>query len=207
MSKYVIAVLVDNKPGVLMLVTSMFTRRGFNIEALTVGAIEDPNYSRITISINGDENTKNQFVSQMKKLFNVKRVQVLVDDNTVKRELLLIKVKNNPQNRPDIMAAAEIYRAKIIDYSADVMSVEVTGEPSKIDAFIKLMMPLGILETLHTHVEAHLVVDGAVVVEDVDGLQTILLAKHIVVHVVRRSHLQRTSTELKVYVLVADDRD
>lgn len=154
MSKYVIAVLVDNKPGVLMRVTSMFTRRGFNIEALTVGAIEDPRYSRITISINGDENTKNQFVSQMKKLFNVKRVQVLVDDNTVKRELLLIKVRNNPQNRPDIMAAAEIYRAKIIDYSADVMSVEVTGEPSKIDAFINLMMPLGILEMCRTGIVA-----------------------------------------------------
>ena len=87
MKKFVIAVLVDNKPGVLMRVTSMFTRRGFNIDALTVSAIEDPNYSRITITITGDENTKNQFVSQMKKLYNVKKVQVLDDEMTVKREL------------------------------------------------------------------------------------------------------------------------
>lgn len=154
MSKFVIAVLVDNKPGVLMRVTSMFTRRAFNIDALTVSTVEDPDYSRITITISGDENTKNQFVSQMKKLYNVKKVQELGDDVTVKRELMLIKIKNSPETRPDIMAAAEIYRAKIIDYQADVMSVELTGEPSKLDAFIKIMMPLGILEMCRTGIVA-----------------------------------------------------
>lgn len=154
MSKFVIAVLVDNKPGVLMRVTSMFTRRAFNIDALTVSTIEDESYSRITITISGDENTKNQFVSQMKKLYNVKKVQVLDDDVTVKRELMLIKVKNSPETRADIMAASEIYRAKIIDYSTDVMSVELTGEPVKLDAFIKIMMPLGILEMCRTGIVA-----------------------------------------------------
>ena len=154
MSKFVIAVLVDNKPGVLMRVTSMFTRRGFNIDSLTVSTVEDPDYSRITITISGDENTKNQFVSQMKNLYNVKKVQELGDDVTVKRELMLIKVKNSPETRPDIMAAAEIYRAKIIDYQADVMSVELTGEPIKLDAFIKIMMPLGILEMCRTGIVA-----------------------------------------------------
>lgn len=154
MSKFVIAVLVDNKPGVLMRVTSMFTRRGFNIDSLTVSTVEDPDYSRITITISGDENTKNQFVSQMKKLYNVKKVQELGDDVTVKRELMLIKVRNSPETRPDIMAAAEIYRAKIIDYQADVMSVELTGEPIKLDAFIKIMMPLGILEMCRTGIVA-----------------------------------------------------
>ena len=154
MSKFVIAVLVDNKPGVLMRVTSMFTRRGFNIDSLTVSTVEDPDYSRITITISGDENTKNQFVSQMKKLYNVKKVQELGDDITVKRELMLIKVKNSPETRPDIMAAAEIYRAKIIDYQSDVMSVELTGEPLKLDAFIKIMMPLGILEMCRTGIVA-----------------------------------------------------
>ena len=154
MRKFVIAVLVDNKPGVLMRVPSMFTRRGFNIDALTVSAIEDPDYSRITITITGDENTKNQFVSQMKKLYNVKKVQVLDDDVTVKRELMLIKVKTSPETRAEIMAAAEIYRAKIIDYQADVMSVELTGEPLKLDAFIKIMMPLGILEMCRTGIVA-----------------------------------------------------
>lgn len=154
MSKYVIAALVENKPGVLTRVSNMFTRRGFNIDALTVGEIEDSNYSRITITIRGDENTRDQFVSQLRKLFNIKKVQVLEDGKTIRRELLLIKVRNSPESRPEIMAAAEIYRAKIIDYSKDVMSVEVTGEPVKIDAFIELMKPLHILEMCRTGIVA-----------------------------------------------------
>ncbi len=154
MSRYVIAVLVENKPGVLMRVTSMFNRRGFNIESLTVSTVETPEYSRITISISADENTKKQFVSQMKKLFNVKKVQVLEDDQTIKRELLLIKIRNSQQNRPEIMAVAEIYKGKIIDYSADAVSIEVTGEPAKIDAFVELMQPIGILEMCRTGIVA-----------------------------------------------------
>jgi acetolactate synthase-1/3 small subunit len=154
MRKFVIAVLVDNKPGVLMRVTSMFTRRGFNIDSLTVSTVEDPDYSRITLTISGDENTKNQFISQLKKLYNVKKVQELDDEVTVKRELMLIKVKTSPETRAEIMAASEIYRAKIIDYQADVMSVELTGEPLKLDAFIKIMMPLGILEMCRTGIVA-----------------------------------------------------
>ncbi len=154
MNKYVIAVLVENKPGVLTRVSSMFTRRGFNIDALTVGEIEDSSYSRITITITGDENTRDQFVSQLRKLFNVKKVQVLEAGNTISRELLLIKVKNSPEIRPEIMAAAEVYRGKIIDYAADVMSVEVTGEPVKIDSFIELMKPMGILEMCRTGIVA-----------------------------------------------------
>ncbi len=154
MSRYVIAVLVENKPGVLMRVTSMFNRRGFNIESLTVSTVETPDYSRITISISADEYTKKQFVSQMKKLFNVKKVQVLEDDRTIKRELLLMKIRNSQQNRPEIMAVAEIYKGKIIDYSADAVSIEVTGEPAKIDAFVELMQPLGILEMCRTGIVA-----------------------------------------------------
>ena len=152
MSKFVIAVLVDNKPGVLMRVTSMFTRRGFNIDSLTVSTVEDPDYSRITITISGDENTKNQFVSQMKKLYNVKKVQELDDEVTVKRELMLIKVKNTPENRSEIMAASEIFRAKVIDYNIESMCIEVTGEPTKINAFIEVMKPLGIVEICRTGV-------------------------------------------------------
>jgi len=154
MNKYVIAALVENKPGVLTRVSSMFTRRGFNIDALTVGEIEDSNYSRITITITGDENTRDQFVSQLRKLFNVKKVQVLEAGNTISRELLLIKVKNSPEIRPEIMAAAEVYRGKIIDYAAVVMSVEITGEPVKIDSFIELMKPMGILEMCRTGIVA-----------------------------------------------------
>ncbi len=154
MSKFVIAVLVDNKPGVLTRVTSMFTRRGFNIDALSVAEIEDPKFSRITITITGDENMRDQFISQLKKFFNVKQVQLLEESDAIKRELLLIKVKYTPESRSDIMAASEIYRAKIIDYSTKAMSVELTGDPLKIDAFIELMKPLGILEMCRTGIVA-----------------------------------------------------
>ncbi len=154
MSKYVIAVYVDNKPGVLTRVSSMFTRRAFNIDTLTVGEIENPAYSRITISLSGDEYTKNQIVAQLHKLHNVQKVKVLEDESTMKRELMIIKLKNNPQNRAEIMAAAEVYKGKIIDYSVSTISVEVTGEPVKIDAFIELMKPLGILEMCRTGIVA-----------------------------------------------------
>ena len=154
MSKYVIAVYVDNKPGVLTRVSSMFTRRAFNIDTLTVGEIENPAYSRITISLSGDEYTKNQIVAQLQKLHNVQKVKVLSDESTLKRELMIIKMKNNPHNRAEIMAAAEVYKGKIIDYSVSTISVEVTGEPVKIDAFIELMKPLGILEMCRTGIVA-----------------------------------------------------
>ena len=154
MSKYVIAVYVDNKPGVLTRVSSMFTRRAFNIDTLTVGEIENPAYSRITISLSGDEYTKNQIVAQLHKLHNVQKVKVLSDVSTLKRELMIIKMKNNPHNRAEIMAAAEVYKGKIIDYSVSTISVEVTGEPVKIDAFIELMKPLGILEMCRTGIVA-----------------------------------------------------
>lgn len=152
--KYVIAVYVDNKPGVLTRVSSMFTRRAFNIDTLTVGEIENPAYSRITISLSGDEYTKNQIVAQLHKLHNVQKVKVLEDESTMKRELMIIKMKNNPHNRAEIMAAAEVYKGKIIDYSVSTISVEVTGEPVKIDAFIELMKPLGILEMCRTGIVA-----------------------------------------------------
>lgn len=152
--KYVIAVYVDNKPGVLTRVSSMFTRRAFNIDTLTVGEIENPAYSRITISLSGDEYTKNQIVAQLHKLHNVQKVKVLEDESAMKRELMIIKMKNNPHNRAEIMAAAEVYKGKIIDYSVSTISVEVTGEPVKIDAFIELMKPLGILEMCRTGIVA-----------------------------------------------------
>ena len=154
MSKYVIAVYVDNKPGVLTRVSSMFTRRAFNIDTLTVGEIENPAYSRITISLSGDEYTKNQIVAQLHKLHNVQKVKVLKDESALKRELMVIKMKNNPHNRAEIMAAADVYKGKIIDYSVSTITVEVTGEPVKIDAFIEIMKPLGILEMCRTGIVA-----------------------------------------------------
>ncbi|MBQ7638213.1 MAG: acetolactate synthase small subunit [Clostridia bacterium] len=150
MKRYVLSVYVENKYGVLTRVASLFMRRGFNIDSLTVGETENPAYSRITITLHGDDYTCEQIINQLKKLQNVKKVKLLTDDVKVERELMLIKVKNNSENRNDIMAAAEIFRAKIIDYNPEYMCVEVTGEPSKINAFIDVMQPLGIVEMCRT---------------------------------------------------------
>ena len=148
----VIAVYVENKYGVLARVSGMFMRRGFNIDSLTVGETDDPAYSRITITLNGDDYAREQLVNQLYKIHNVKSVKLLNGENSVERELMLIKVKNTPENRSEVIAATEIYRAKIIDYNTDSMCVEVTGEPLKIKAFIDVMKPLGIVEMCRTGV-------------------------------------------------------
>ena len=152
-SKFVIAVYVDNKAGVLTRVTAMFTRRGFNIDALTVGETENPECSRITIAMKGDMYVKEQVINQLKKLLVVKKVAVL-EEEPIKRELMLIKVMNKAEFRGDIMTAVDVFRAGVIDYSPESMCIEVTGSPSKIDAFIKLMQPFGILEMCRTGIVA-----------------------------------------------------
>lgn len=154
MNKFVIAVYVDNKYGVLTRVTSMFTRRGFNIDALTVGETESPEYSRITISLSGDGYAKEQLINQLRKLFNVKKVEVINEELIIKRELALIKVPNDAKNRSDILAAVEVYRAKVIDFTSQVMCIEITGDPNKINAFIDYMKPFGIIEMCRTGIVA-----------------------------------------------------
>lgn len=152
-NQFVIAVYVENKFGVLTRVTSMFTRRGFNIDALTVGETESSEYSRITISLSGDGYAREQLINQLRKLINVKKVEVLEPD-CIKRELMLIKIKNERDNRSDISFACDAYRAKVVDYTNDGMCIEVTGDPSKIDAFIELMKPYGIVEMCRTGIVA-----------------------------------------------------
>ena len=152
-NKFVIAVYVDNKAGVLTRVTAMFTRRNFNIDTLTVGETEHSEYSRITITMRGDDYVKEQLINQLKKLYVVKKVEVLQDE-PIKRELMLIKVLNKSEHRNDIMTAVDVFRASVIDYSTEGMCIEVTGNPSKIDAFVKLMQPFGILEMCRTGVVA-----------------------------------------------------
>lgn len=154
MEKFVIAVYVDNQFGVLTRVTSMFTRRGFNIDSLTVGETETPAYSRITITMSGTGYARDQLINQLRKLFNVKRVDVLDPATSFERELMLLKVENNAATRQDVLAAVDIFRAKIIDYSPTALCIEVTGDPSKISAFIENMKPYGILELCRTGVVA-----------------------------------------------------
>lgn len=150
MKRFVIAVYVENKYGVLARVAGLFMRRGFNIDSLTVGETEDPAYSRITLTMAGDDNDRDQLVTQLQKLHNVKSVKPLESGKIVEREIMLIKLKNSPENRSEVMAASEIYRAKIIDYNPQTLCVEVTGEPSKLNAFIEVMKPIGIIEMCRT---------------------------------------------------------
>ena len=152
-NKFIIAVYVENKSGVLTRVTGMFTRRGFNIDTLTVGATEREEFSRITICMRGDKYVQEQIIHQLKKLLVVKKVE-LIEEEPIQRELMLIKVSNDAQYRSDIMTAVDVFRASVIDYSIDGMCIEVTGSPSKIDAFVKLMQPFGILEMCRTGIVA-----------------------------------------------------
>ena len=122
MEKYVFSILVSNRFGVLTRVSSMFTRRGFNIDTLTVG--------------------------------ETKQVQIMERDETVTRELLLIKIKNDSRTRQDILAAVDVFRSKIVDYSPDALCIEITGESSKINAFIELVKPFGIMEICRTGIVA-----------------------------------------------------
>ena len=110
--------------------------------------------SALNISLSGDGYAKEQFINQLKKLYNVKKVEVLEETEAIKRELSLIKVVNNPETRGDILAAVDVYRAKVIDYTANEMCIEITGDPTKIDAFVKLMIPYGIIEMCRTGIVA-----------------------------------------------------
>ena len=152
--RYVIAILVDNAPGILTRVASMFNRRGFNIDSLSVSETEQPEFSRITISLTGDQSIAKQIIKQLQKLYNVKQVEVMEKDESVYRELALIKLKNQPETRQEILSAVDIFRSKIVDFSPEALCVEITGESSKIEAFISLVSPLGIIEMCRTGVIA-----------------------------------------------------
>ena len=154
MGKHIFSILVANKPGVMTRVSSMFTRRGFNIDTLTVGETESPEFSRMTVSMIGDDYSNDQVVKQLSKLHDVKLVQVMERDETVTRELLLIKVKNDSSTRQDVLAAVDVFRSKIVDYSPDALCIEITGETTKINAFIELVKPFGIMEICRTGIVA-----------------------------------------------------
>ena len=153
-NQYVIGVIVSNVSGVLSRVSGMFTRRGFNIDCLTVGETESAGFSRITVAFHGDNDIRDRILKQLEKLHDVKEVEVLDPHDTVIRELLLIKIRNSPATRQDIMTAVEIFRSKIVDYSPTALICELTGETSKIDAFIELMKPYGIMEMCRTGIVA-----------------------------------------------------
>jgi acetolactate synthase-1/3 small subunit len=151
----VIAALVENKPGVLHSVANMFRRRDFNIESITVGPTEQEDLSRMTITVNGDEKTLEQVVKQMSKLIDVVKVSRLEPENIVTRELALIKV-NVPdvKNRSDVINCVEVFRGRVVDVAPEALTIEITGTPDKIDAFLNLMRTYGIMELARTGITA-----------------------------------------------------
>ena len=152
--KYTIGALCLNKSGVLTRVTGLFTRRGYNIESISACATEDPEVSRMTIILTGDEYILYQLIKQMDKLEDVIKVGCADELDCVYRELLLVKVQAEPQKRSQIIEINEIYKAKTVDLSPETMILEITGDPNKLDAFLKVIEPYGILEMQRTGVTA-----------------------------------------------------
>ena len=152
--RHVLSVLVKNSSGVLSRVSGFFSRRGYNIDSLTVGRTEDEKISRMTIAIVGDNDTLEQVKKQLDKLEDVIKVIDLKSGNSVYRELVLIKVKADAEKRAAINEIVTIFRSKIIDVSVDTLTIELTGDESKITALIKLMEEYGIQELVRTGVTA-----------------------------------------------------
>lgn len=152
--RHVLSVLVQNSSGVLSRVSGLFSRRGYNIDSLTVGRTEDEKISRMTIAIVGDNDTLEQVKKQLDKLEDVIKVIDLKNGNSVYRELVLIKVKADAEKRAAINEIVTIFRSKIIDVSVDTLTIELTGDESKISALIKLTEEYGIQELVRTGVTA-----------------------------------------------------
>lgn len=152
--RFILAVLVSNQFGVLSRVSGLFARRGFNIDTLTVGTTENPEFSRITVTARGNEKVIEQFIKQLSKLQDVKKIEFLPKATTVVKELLLIKVKISNKTRREIMDAATVFHSKVVDLTTASMTIEITGEDTKLDAFIEYLRPYGILEICRTGVVA-----------------------------------------------------
>ena len=148
--RHILAVLVENQPGVLTRVAGLFSRRGYNIESLAVGQTHDPEISRMTIVVDGDDHVIEQVVKQLEKLVDVIDVRDISETEHVDRELVLIKVKAEPKVRGEIMQIVEIFRARIVDIGHNSLIIECTGDEGKIRAIEKSLKPFGILELVRT---------------------------------------------------------
>ena len=150
MKTKVLSLLVDNTSGVLSRVSGMFSRRGYNIDSLSVGVTENPKYSRMTVAVSGDDRILTQIKNQLNKLEDVVEVIELEDGASVCRELVLVKVKANQNQRQAIIAITDVFRAKIVDVSPETLMIEITGNNSKINAFIDLLDGFEIQELVRT---------------------------------------------------------
>lgn len=154
MERYVLSILVQNEPGVLTRISRLFGARGYNIESLTVGRTHEPEISRVTVALTCDTQTLEQILKQTEKLYVVIAVLELKPKESVFRELALIKIQGDDKSRSVIREVADIFRANIVDVSPESLIVEITGDSEKIDAFLRLIQPYGILEMTRTGLTA-----------------------------------------------------
>ena len=152
MSKHTLSVLVENKPGVLARIAALFSRRGFNIQSLAVGATEQKDMSRMTIVVSADEAPLEQITKQLNKLINVIKIVEQGEENSVARELALIKVRADAASRGQVIEAVNLFRAKVVDVSTESLTVEATGTQEKLDALLRVLEPYGIREIVQSGV-------------------------------------------------------
>ena len=146
----VYSLIVDNNPGVLSRIAGLFSRRGYSIDSITAGMTADPRFTRITVVASGDELILSQIEKQVRKLEDVREIKVLKDDESVFRELIMVKVRVNAQQRNEVISVADIFRAKIVDVDKESLMIELTGNQSKLEAFLNLLDGYEILELART---------------------------------------------------------
>jgi acetolactate synthase I/III small subunit len=148
--QHTLVALVEDKPGVLNRVASLFRRRAFNIESLTVGHTEKPGISRMTIVVDSDQTDAERVVAYLYKLVNVIQVEDLVSVPSVRRDLAMVKVNASAENRSEIQQLVDVFRARIVDVTNNSLIIEITGDEEKINGFVELLRPLGIIEMVRT---------------------------------------------------------
>jgi acetolactate synthase-1/3 small subunit len=149
---HTLSVLVEDKPGVLARVASLFSRRGYNIQSLAVGSTEQKDMSRMTIVVSVEESPLEQITKQLNKLINVIKIVEQDEDNSVSRELALIKVRADATTRSQVIEAVNLFRAKVVDVSNESLTIEATGTPAKIEALLRVLEPYGIRELVQSGV-------------------------------------------------------
>ena len=150
MTIHTLSVLVENKPGVLARIASLFARRGFNIDSLAVGPTEHPEISRMTIAVNVADHPLEQVTKQLNKLINVIKIVELEPGSSVQRELVLVKVKADLESRSQVLEVVQLFRAKVIDVSTDAVTIEATGSADKLGALLRMLEPFGVKELVQS---------------------------------------------------------
>jgi len=154
MARHTLSILVQDQPGVLARISSLFSRRAYNIESLAVGITETEGVSRMTVVVNVDEHALEQVTKQLNKLINVLKIVELDDTTAIARQLMLIKIKADDKTRGAVLELVELFRAKVVDVGTDAVTVEATGSVDKLDAFLEVLAPYGIKEIVQSGVVA-----------------------------------------------------